>query len=516
MTTIGRYKVEKELGRGGYGRVYLVSIANGSEKFALKQMSKSKFNTPLLLRCLKSEREVMSSVLHRGVLRLLDEFEDEGNYYHVTPYCSGGDLGRRMSQQGPLGETEVFLYLVQLLNAFKALKDASVVHRDVKPENFLLEGRRVVVGDLGFARRVVDEASTGLGSPGTTAPEVCEGRKYSSAVDVFSLGVSIYTLLTGQPLLPDASFRNLNRLLQQIHARAGAKLPNPEGPQGPAFRPDLHDLLKKMTEVDPLSRPPIEQLFNHPFFLRKLSDTSIQIPPELIEDFTEFRKHLTPQRLNSSTPQQLNSSTPQQLNDSRSLKLLAAERHKISFILKTAKDFEALRRLVAPNLQYKFLEVSLLLVRKAQNLLSLSLKAIEENSMICIGPLSIVPPPEEKTLLKSMEALAKSFETRLRKHFVVLWVFPLQILQTPLSNSKINESLCQFYREQREKIVLDLPRKAGCAPLCSALVDLYFSISAEKITADHTHADGFEWSSLLAKCRNSKLKTKLLEYLFFA
>lgn len=515
MATIGRYKVEKELGRGGYGRVYLVSIAGSSERFALKQMSKSKFNTPLLLRCLKSEREVMSSVRHRGVLRLLDEFEDEANFYHVTPYCSGGDLGRRLGQQGPLGETELFLYMIQLLNAFKALKDAKVVHRDVKPENFLLEGKRVVVGDLGFARRVVDEASTGLGSPGTTAPEVCEGRKYSSAVDIFSLGVSIFTLATGQPLLPDASFRNLNRLVQQIHARAGAKLPNPEGPRGPAFRPDLHDLLKRMTEVDPLSRPPIEQLFNHPFFLRKLSEPSLQAPAELSEDFAEFRRHSAAQRLSGPTAQLPNASAAQPPNPSRGLQLLAAERHKISFILRTAKDLEALRRLASPGLQSKFLEASLLLVRKAQNLLSLSLKAIEENSVICIGPYSIAPPPEEKALLRSIETLAKHFETRLRRHFVVLWVFPLQILQTPLSNSQINEALCRFYREQREKIVLDLPQKPGSAPLCSALVDLYFSISAEKVCADHRDAEKLEWRSLLRKCRDFKLKSKLLEYLFF-
>lgn len=200
-----RYRVVRRLGRGGMGVVDLAVGADGG-RVALKRLSLH--GTPQeIARArarIRREAEVLGSLDHPGIVRLLDLVDDGDDLVLVMPHLAGGSLHDRVVADGPLDPATVEVIGDRLLDALANAHRQGVVHRDIKPENvlFTADGEPRLV-DFGVAHASdhtpgLTATSMVVGTPGFMAPEQARGEPASAAADVFSLGATLLYALTGQ------------------------------------------------------------------------------------------------------------------------------------------------------------------------------------------------------------------------------------------------------------------------------------------------------------------------------
>jgi hypothetical protein len=243
-----RYQVVRRLGRGGMGVVDL-AVGPGGEEVALKRLSLH--GTPdEIARArarIRREAEVLRSLVHPGIVRLLDLVDDGDDVVLVMPYLAGGSLHERVARDGPLTPEAVQVLADRLLDALAAAHRQGVVHRDIKPENvlFTADGDPRLV-DFGVARTQdftfgLTATSMVVGTPGFMAPEQARGEAASAPADVFSLGATLLFALTGQG--PFGPVNADPRVL--MHRAAAGKVERPPR----ELPPDLRTLL--VTALDP-------------------------------------------------------------------------------------------------------------------------------------------------------------------------------------------------------------------------------------------------------------------------
>lgn len=203
---IGPFRVVSRLGRGGMGEVYLCDRARGDfeQRVAVKLIRG--VATDELLDRFRTERRVLASLHHPHIAPLLDGGADEsGMPYLVMPFVDGVPIDEHCRVRG-LGPREVLSLMLPVLDAVEHAHQRLVVHRDLKPANLLVDGEgRAIVLDFGIAKVLRDggsAAATVTGShlltPLYASPEQIRGEPISTTSDVFSLGVVLYELLTGQ------------------------------------------------------------------------------------------------------------------------------------------------------------------------------------------------------------------------------------------------------------------------------------------------------------------------------
>jgi len=213
--------LEHRLGRGHFSEVRLALTREGRQRVAVKITPKRAGST---LR-IQSEIAILrqcTRLQHPNVLRLLAVFETEADIFMVLEYLHGGSLLELLTRDGSLPEADSRPIMRQIASGLKAVHDAGIVHRDVKPENILFDGDGIAkLVDFGFAKAqlprsrgdgsaspLLDEsmrfASSPCGTPGFVAPEVLQHTGYNFAVDMWSLGVITYMCLFGQPPFSDS------------------------------------------------------------------------------------------------------------------------------------------------------------------------------------------------------------------------------------------------------------------------------------------------------------------------
>ena len=201
-----RYRIERELGRGGMAIVLLAQDVKHHRNVALKVLH------PDLALSLGSARflqeiAIAAKLTHPHILPLHDSGEAGGLLYYVMPYVEGESLRDRLRREGRLTVDEALQIARQIAGALSYAHSRSVVHRDIKPENILLEAGHAVVSDFGIARAMTaaggDELSeTGivLGTPAYMSPEQAAGvRDIDGRSDIYSLACVLYEMLAGQP-----------------------------------------------------------------------------------------------------------------------------------------------------------------------------------------------------------------------------------------------------------------------------------------------------------------------------
>jgi serine/threonine protein kinase len=197
--SIGHYRIERRLARGGMSAIYLAQDTQSERMVAIK-----------LVHCgdeyyerFRHEVSVTSALVHDHILPVLDFGEDNSWYYMVTPYMPCGTLHQRL-QQRALSLQETGTVLAQLAGAIQYAHDCGILHRDIKPSNVLLgdeEGRYVYLADFGLGKRMDDGESLTLsgyliGTPEYMAPELAEQPATASS-DIYALGILTYQMLTG-------------------------------------------------------------------------------------------------------------------------------------------------------------------------------------------------------------------------------------------------------------------------------------------------------------------------------
>jgi CheY-like chemotaxis protein len=208
--TFGRYRIDREIGRGGFGRVYLAhDTQRNDEVVALKVLA------PLWgeaqearLRFIR-ETYALASVKAAHVVPVLDVGTFQGRPYFSMKFIPGRGLWDHVRNVGCLDEAEVRLLARGLLSALIALEEAEILHRDIKPENVILRDGNIadpVLIDFGLAKRQLDRGITApdvlMGTCAYLSPEVIRGRDPDNRSDLFSLGLTLRSALTGEEIFP--------------------------------------------------------------------------------------------------------------------------------------------------------------------------------------------------------------------------------------------------------------------------------------------------------------------------
>ena len=211
-TFAGRYQIIEELGKGGMGRVYKVFDTDIKEKVALKLLKPEIASDKETIERFSNELKYARKISHRNVCRMYDLGREAGNYFITMEYVSGEDLKSfiRRARQLVVG-TAIFI-AKQVCEGLAEAHRLGVVHRDLKPGNIMIdkEGNAKIM-DFGIARSISVKGITGagvmIGTPEYMSPEQVEGKEVDKRSDIYSLGIIIYEMLTGQvPFEGDTPF----------------------------------------------------------------------------------------------------------------------------------------------------------------------------------------------------------------------------------------------------------------------------------------------------------------------
>ena len=233
-----RYRIERELGRGGMGQVFLARDLEAGERLvALKVLTPSEGPAAASRRSrFQREGEALARFRHPNVVAIHGVGEARGRAYLVLDYVEGEDLADRLERDGPLPSCEAAELVRDLADAMAGLHAEGVLHRDIKPANVLIRSHDglALLTDFGLAVDLVSDATrltqdgSFLGTPGFMSPEQASGRTdaVSPATDVYGLGALLYCALTGRPPLEaDDLIQALVQVLEVVPARPSERVP---------------------------------------------------------------------------------------------------------------------------------------------------------------------------------------------------------------------------------------------------------------------------------------------------
>lgn len=202
------YAIERELGRGGCGAVYLARTAKGGTPVAVKIMLSRAQADAKSIEQFKREMSVIAKLRHPNIVRFLDSGSDEGTFFFVMDYCDGGSLAdaARRQQGGTLTWETLRPWALQALEGLAAAHKEGFVHRDIKPQNILIHQNIARVSDFGLAKNFQKAGLSGMsitgqyaGTPVFMPPEQIVNFKYVKPLsDVWSFAATLYNLLTGK------------------------------------------------------------------------------------------------------------------------------------------------------------------------------------------------------------------------------------------------------------------------------------------------------------------------------
>ncbi|XP_078069666.1 uncharacterized protein LOC144493964 [Mustelus asterias] len=254
---VGNYLVGKMINKGSFAKVMEGLHVPTGEKVAIKVIDKKKAKQDTYVqKNMKREPRIHQMIKHPNIVQLFETLETENSYYMAMELCQGGDLMDRICEKKKLEEREVRKYTRQILSAVEHLHRHAIVHRDLKIENFLLdENNNIKIVDFGLSNTLKNDSqellNTQCGSPAYAAPELLAHKKYGPKVDVWSIGVSMFAMLTGTLPFTVEPF-NIKQLHEKMVNGEISSIP-PEISSGA-----VHFMLS-LLEPDPTKRPTVRE-----------------------------------------------------------------------------------------------------------------------------------------------------------------------------------------------------------------------------------------------------------------
>ena len=251
-TFAGRYQIIEELGKGGMGRVYKVFDTDVKEKVALKLLKPEIASDRETIERFSNELKYARKISHRNVCRMYDLGKSEGTYFITMEYVQGEDLKSMIRMAAGLSSGAVLSIGKQICDGLAEAHNLGVVHRDLKPQNIMIDkGGNAKIMDFGIARSIREKGITGpsvlIGTPEYMSPEQAEAKEVDYRSDIYSLGIILYEMATGR--VPFEGETALSIAMK--HKGEIPKSPKQFNPNIPA---DLGGLILKCLEKDKARR----------------------------------------------------------------------------------------------------------------------------------------------------------------------------------------------------------------------------------------------------------------------
>ena len=257
---IRKYIKGKLLGRGGFAYCYEYKCVDNNKIFAIKVINKENIKLPRQRQKLMSEIKIHKSLHHSQVVAFEHNFEDDKNVYILLEICRHQTLNELYKRRKTLTEIEVQCYMIQLIKGLQYLHSHKIIHRDLKLGNlFLTDKMELKIGDFGLATKLDydgEKKRTVCGTPNYIAPEVLEGE-HSYEVDVWAIGIIIYTLLIGKPPFESRDINVTYKHIKEIDF----KFPDNAKISYAAIK-----LIKRILVKNPEDRPSFDEILIDDFF----------------------------------------------------------------------------------------------------------------------------------------------------------------------------------------------------------------------------------------------------------
>jgi eukaryotic-like serine/threonine-protein kinase len=252
-TVLGeRYEIVRLLGQGGMGAVYHARDRELEREVALKVIRSDMAANPEILRRFKQELILARQITHKNVIRIFDLGQADGIKFITMEYIEGEDLQGLLRSKKKLEPAEAATIMAQVCRALEAAHAEGVIHRDLKPQNIMLDkSGRVYVMDFGIARSLVTKGMTQtgalIGTPDYMSPEQAKGQTLDVRSDLFTVGIIFYELLTGQT--PYESDTTMGKLWKRTSEPA-----RPIGELDKTIPQPIAAIVTRCLEIDPNKR----------------------------------------------------------------------------------------------------------------------------------------------------------------------------------------------------------------------------------------------------------------------
>jgi serine/threonine protein kinase len=249
------YRIDRLIGQGGFGRVYSALDVRLGRTVAIKVIRPDLAGARAFVDRFRSEGTALAKFRHPGIVPIYDIREHEGLIYYVMPLIEGETVRAKLEKRGKLAPKETQRILIELCDCLAATHRGGIVHRDIKPDNVILEGAalgKALLMDFGIAKTVRElEESTGgilMGTPTYMSPEQVSGDTViDHRSDIYSLGVMAYQMLTGKP--PFAG-----NTAHAVLAGHVADRPEPIRKKHPSVPREMAEAIEKCLEKSPDNR----------------------------------------------------------------------------------------------------------------------------------------------------------------------------------------------------------------------------------------------------------------------
>ena len=313
---IKKYIKGRLLGKGGFAKCYEFITQETNHSSAAKIIPKKSLVKSRAKQKLISEIKIHKSLHHPNIVAFEHYFEDAENVYLLIEICLNQTLNELLKRRKKLTELEVQCYAVQIIKALKYLHAHRVIHRDLKLGNlFISDKMEIKVGDFGLATKLEfdgERKRTVCGTPNYIAPEILEGKTgHSFEVDIWSLGVIMYTLIIGKPPFET---NNVKETYKRI------KSGNYSFPEHAIISEPAKDLIQSILVLDPHKRPKLEEILAHDFFHigenipKAMPPSTLACPPSLTY-IKQFIPNIGPNGIVTNYVKKEKPHSPSQTND---------------------------------------------------------------------------------------------------------------------------------------------------------------------------------------------------------
>merc|ERR1719295_1076329 len=279
---IGKYRLIKTIGKGNFAKVKLAKHIPTGKEVAIKIIDKTQLN-PGSLQKLFREVRIMKHLDHPNIVKLYQVIETEKTLYLVMEYASGGEVFDYLVLHGRMKEKEARAKFRQIVSAVQYCHQKKIIHRDLKAENLLLDAEmNIKIADFGFSNEFIpgNKLDTFCGSPPYAAPELFQGKKYDGPeVDVWSLGVILYTLVSGSLPFDGSTLRELRERV----LRGKYRIPF-------YMSTDCENLLKKFLVLNPARRASLEVIMKDKWMNMGYEEEDLKPYVEPVQDWNDRKR----------------------------------------------------------------------------------------------------------------------------------------------------------------------------------------------------------------------------------